>query len=71
MFTREELENIKTGNLVTRFCSSCGWMVEQVPSERFLSQYSETIICPKCGKDNSRKMPLRLKLKRILKRVLQ
>jgi len=62
MFTEQEQENLKTGNMIRRWCD-CGTLIWEVPSERFLPRYIETIICHNCGKDWSRRGPLCWKLR--------
>ena len=40
-----------------RFCG-CGTLVWDVPGAPWLPRYTESIICPNCGADHSRKAPL-------------
>lgn len=63
MLTEEEKDNLETGNLISEYCKDCGTLVWQSPSKRFLPRYDETIICPKCKRDCSRKAPLVYKIK--------
>lgn len=73
MFTEQEKQNLKTGDMIRKWCD-CGTLIWEVPSERFLPRYIETIICHTCGKDWSRKGPFlwkfRLKLRRKIRRGL-
>ncbi len=63
MLTEQEKENLKTGNMIRGHCPECGTLVWECPSERFLPRYDETIICPKCRRDCSRKAPLAHRMK--------
>lgn len=68
MFTEEEKRRLKTKQgLIQKWCD-CGTLIWEVPSERFLPKYTETILCT-CGKDHSRKAPLGWRLRHWFKRV--
>lgn len=36
----------------------CGALVWDAPAPRYLPKVQELIICPKCGRDNSRRIPI-------------
>jgi len=63
MLTDQEKDNLATGNMIREHCPDCGTLVWETPSKRFLPRYTETIICPKCKRDCSRKAPFFYKVK--------